>query len=263
MDGSAIRQTYLDFFADRDHAVVPSASLIPVDPTLLLNNAGMVPFKSYMLGEETPPWLRAVTSQKCVRTIDIDIVGTTQRHLTFFEMMGNFSFGDYFKEKAIPWAYELVTERFGLDPDRLWMTVHETDDEAAEIWLDAVGIDPARLQRRDRDNIWQMGVPGPAGPSSEIFYDKGPEYGPDGGPVVDEERFQEFWNLVFMQNIQDEPYHFIGDLPTKNIDTGMGLERMAVVLQDARVRVPHGPGASDRRGGGEAHGRQVRRVGAL
>ena len=233
MDGSAIRQTYLDFFADRDHAVVPSASLIPVDPTLLLNNAGMVPFKSYMLGEETPPWLRAVTSQKCVRTIDIDIVGTTQRHLTFFEMMGNFSFGDYFKEKAIPWAYELVTERFGLDPDRLWMTVHETDDEAAEIWLDAVGIDPARLQRRDRDNIWQMGVPGPAGPSSEIFYDKGPEYGPDGGPVVDEERFQEFWNLVFMQNIQDEPYHFIGDLPTKNIDTGMGLERMAVVLQDA------------------------------
>jgi alanyl-tRNA synthetase len=146
-------------------------------------------------------------------------------------MLGNFSFGDYFKEKAIPWAYELVTEGFGLDPDRLWFTVHLSDDEAAEIWIDGVGVDPARLQRRDRDNFWQMGVPGPCGPSSEIFFDKGPDYGPDGGPAVDEERFMEIWNLVFMQNIQDEPYHVIGDLPAKNIDTGAGLERLATVLQ--------------------------------
>ncbi len=146
-------------------------------------------------------------------------------------MLGNFSFGDYFKETAIPLAYELVTERFGLDPDRLWFTVHESDDEAAEIWLDVVGVRPDRLQRRDRDNFWQMGVAGPAGPSSEIFYDKGPEYGPDGGPIVDEERFMEVWNLVFMQYVQDEPYHVVGDLPAKSIDTGMGLERTAMLLQ--------------------------------
>ncbi len=226
-----IRRTYLDFFAAKDHAVVSSASLIPVDPTLLLNVAGMVPFKSYLLGEEAPPYPRVTSSQKCIRTEDIDILGTTARHLSFFEMLGNFSFGDYFKETAIPLAYELITEHFQLDPDRLWYTVHDTDDEAAEIWLDVVGVHPDRLQRRDRDNFWQMGVAGPAGPSSEIFYDKGPQYGPDGGPVVDEERFMEFWNLVFMQYIQDEPYHVIGDLPAKSIDTGMGLERMAVLLQ--------------------------------
>jgi alanyl-tRNA synthetase len=146
-------------------------------------------------------------------------------------MLGNFSFGEYFKETAIPLAYELITEGYKLDPDRLWYTVHESDDEAAEIWLDVVGVSPDRLQRRDRDNFWQMGIAGPAGPSSEIFYDKGPQYGPDGGPVVDEERFMEFWNLVFMQYVQDEPYHVVGDLPAKSIDTGMGLERMAVLLQ--------------------------------
>ncbi len=231
MNSQEIRNTFEKFFADRNHTVVPSASLIPIDPTLLLTVAGMVPFKPYLLGEETPPYLRAVSVQKCGRTEDIDIVGTTARHLTFFEMLGNFSFGDYFKEKAIPWAYELVTEGFGLDPARLWFTVHLSDDEAAEIWIDEVGIDPARLQRRDRDNFWQMGVPGPCGPSSEIFFDKGPGYGPDGGPAVDEERFMEIWNLVFMQNIQDEPYNVIGDLPAKNIDTGAGLERLATVLQ--------------------------------
>ncbi len=231
MNSQEIRNTFEKFFADRNHTVVPSASLIPIDPTLLLTVAGMVPFKPYLLGEETPPYLRAVSVQKCGRTEDIDIVGTTARHLTFFEMLGNFSFGDYFKEKAIPWAYELVTEGFGLDPARLWFTVHLSDDEAAEIWIDEVGIDPARLQRRDRDNFWQMGVPGPCGPSSEIFFDKGLEYGPDGGPAVDEERFMEIWNLVFMQNVQDEPYHVIGDLPAKNIDTGAGLERLATVLQ--------------------------------
>jgi alanyl-tRNA synthetase len=232
MDTNEIRSTFIDFFAERDHTVVPSASLIPVDPTLLLTVAGMVPFKSYLLGEEKAPYANAVSSQKCVRTEDIDILGTTARHASFFEMLGNFSFGEYFKEKAIPLAYELLTEGYGIDPDRLWFTVHETDDEAADIWLKVVGVDPGRLQRRDRDNFWQMGVAGPAGPSSEIFYDRGPEYGPDGGPIVDEERFVEIWNLVFMQYVQDEPYHVVGDLPMKSIDTGMGLERMAMVLQD-------------------------------
>ncbi|MGI8823179.1 MAG: alanine--tRNA ligase-related protein, partial [Acidimicrobiia bacterium] len=231
MDGDQIRETFQRFFEERGHTVVPSASLIPHDPSLLLTVAGMVPFKPYLLGEVPLPYRRAVSIQKCLRTEDIDIIGTTARHLTFFEMLGNFSFGDYFKERAIPWAYDLITESFGLDPDRLWYTVHHGDDEAAEIWIDGVGIHPDRLQRRDRDNFWQMGVAGPCGPSSEIFYDKGPEYGPDGGPVVDEERFMERWNLVFMQNIQDEPYHVIGDLPAKNIDTGAGLERVATVLQ--------------------------------
>lgn len=232
MNTNEIRSTFIDFFAQRGHTVVPSASLIPVDSTLLLTVAGMVPFKAYLLGEETPPYETAVSSQKCVRTEDIDILGTTARHASFFEMLGNFSFGNYFKERAIPLAYELLTEGYGMDPDRLWFTVYKTDDEAAEIWLDGVGIDPGRLQRRDRDNFWQMGVAGPAGPSSEIFYDRGPEYGTDGGPIVDEERFVEIWNLVFMQYVQDEPYNVIGDLPMKSIDTGMGLERMAMVLQD-------------------------------
>ena len=231
MDTNDIRRTYLEFFESKDHMVMPSASLIPVDPALLLNVAGMVPFKSYLLGEETAPSPRVATSQKCIRTADIEILGTTARHLSFFEMLGNFSFGDYFKEKAIPYAWELITEHFHLDPERLWVTVHESDDEAAEIWLDIVGVAPGRLQRRDRDNFWQMGVPGPAGPSSEIFFDKGPRFGPEGGPIVDEERFVEFWNLVFMQYVQDEPYHVVGDLPMKSIDTGMGLERMAVLLQ--------------------------------
>ena len=231
MQSSQIRQKFIDFFSERDHEVRPSASLIPVDPTLLLTNAGMVPFKPYFLGEEPAPFDRAVSAQKVARTVDIEVVGTTVRHFTFFEMLGNFSFGDYFKEKAIPWAYEFATEHLFLDPDRIWFTIHQTDDEAAAIWLDEVGVDPKRLQRRDRDNFWQMGVPGPCGPSSEIFYDRGPEYGPDGGPVVDEERFCEFWNLVFMQFVQDEPYHVVGDLPARSIDTGMGLERVAMLLQ--------------------------------
>jgi alanyl-tRNA synthetase len=231
MDTNEIRRIFLDFFAERDHTRVPSSSLIPIDPTLLLTNAGMVPFKPFMLGEEVPPYKRAVTVQKVARTIDIDIVGTTARHATFFEMLGNFSFGDYFKEKAIPWAYELITEEFGLDPDRLWYTVHHTDDEAAEIWIDGVGVPADRVQRLDKDNFWQMGVPGPCGPSSEIFFDKGPAYGESGGPAVDDERHVEIWNLVFMQNIQDRPYHVVGNLPSKNIDTGAGLERIATVLQ--------------------------------
>ena len=231
MDSNQIRRIFLDFFAERDHTVVQSASLIPIDPTLLLTNAGMVPFKPFMLGEETPPYPRATTVQKVARTIDIDIVGTTARHLTFFEMLGNFSFGDYFKDKAIPWSYDLITEGFGIDPERLWYTVHITDNEAAAIWIDEVGVPPERVQRLDKDNFWQMGVPGPCGPSSEIFFDKGPAFGEPGGPAVDDERHVEIWNLVFMQNIQDEPYHVVGDLPAKNIDTGAGLERIATVLQ--------------------------------
>jgi len=231
MDSNQIRRIFLDFFAERGHTVVQSASLIPIDPTLLLTNAGMVPFKPYMLGEETPPYPRATTVQKVARTIDIDIVGTTARHLTFFEMLGNFSFGDYFKDKAIPWSYDLITEGFGVDPERLWYTVHITDDDAAAIWIDEVGVPPDRVQRLDKDNFWQMGVPGPCGPSSEIFFDKGPAFGLPGGPAVDDERHVEIWNLVFMQNIQDEPYHVVGDLPAKNIDTGAGLERIATVIQ--------------------------------
>ncbi len=231
MNSQEIRDTFLSFFAERAHTIVPSASLIPIDPTLLLTVAGMVPFKPYLLGEEKPPYPRAASVQKCGRTADIDIVGTTARHLTFFEMLGNFSFGDYFKEQAIPWAYELVTDGFGIDPERLWFTVHFSDEEAAEIWIDGVGVRPERVQRMDRDNFWQMGVAGPCGPSSEIFFDKGPAYGQDGGPAVDDERFMEIWNLVFMQNVQDEPYHVVGDLPARNIDTGAGLERVATVVQ--------------------------------
>ncbi|MGH8924584.1 MAG: alanine--tRNA ligase [Acidimicrobiia bacterium] len=232
MDSHQIRKAFTDFFVARDHVLRPSASLIPTDPTLLLNNAGMVPFKPYFLGEETPPFKRAVSVQKCVRTIDIDIIGSTQRHLSFFEMLGNFSFGDYFKESAVAWAYEFVTEQLSLDPELLWFTVHHTDDEAREIWTDQVGVPADRVQLGEEDNFWQMGVPGPCGPCSEIFFDKGPEYGPEGGPIGGgEDRYVEIWNLVFMQNIQDEPYHVIGDLPQKNIDTGMGLERTAAVLQ--------------------------------
>jgi len=232
MDGHEVRRRFLDFFAARGHIVRPSASLIPVDPTLLLTVAGMVPFKPYLLGEELPPYRRAVSAQKCVRTADIDIVGTTARHMTFFEMLGNFSFGDYFKADAIGWAYELVTEGFGVDPDLLWFTVHETDDEAAAIWIDKVGVPVARLQRGGKDNFWQMGVAGPAGPCSEIFVDRGAKHGDPGGPIGGgEDRYVEIWNLVFMQYVQDEPYHVVGDLPAKNIDTGMGLERAAAAFQ--------------------------------
>jgi alanyl-tRNA synthetase len=232
LDSQQIRQVFTGFFADRDHEVRPSSSLIPNDPTLLLTNAGMVQFKPYFLGEEKPPWPRATTIQKCARTVDIDIIGTTNRHLSFFEMMGNFSFGDYFKEKAIPYGYELCTDVLGLDPSRLWYTVHISDDEAEEIWIDGVGVPADRVQRLDKDNFWQMGVPGPCGPSSEIFWDRGPDYGEGGGPEQGSDlRYMELWNLVFMQNIQDEPYNVIGDLPAKNIDTGMGLDRVASLLQ--------------------------------
>ncbi|MFP5332446.1 MAG: alanine--tRNA ligase [Acidimicrobiia bacterium] len=233
MDATSIRKTFLDFFAARGHTVRPSAPVIPTDPTLLLVNAGMVPFKPYFLGDEEAPYARAVSVQKSIRTIDIDIIGTTVRHMSFFERMGNFSFGDYFKPEAMKWAYELLVEGYGLDAERLWFTAYEHDDEAADLWRDHVGVPADRIQRGGKDNFWQMGVPGPCGPCAEIFYDRGSEHGEDGGPIGGgEERFIEIWNLVFMQNIQDEPYHVIGDLPRKNIDTGMGLERLAMVLQD-------------------------------
>ena len=232
MQANAIRRAFVDFFAERGHTVRPSASLIPTDPTLLLTNAGMVPFKPYFLGEEERPWPRAASIQKCVRTVDIDLIGTTARHLTMFEMLGNFSFGDYFKDLAIRYAYDLVTGPLGLDPELLWYTVHETDDEAEEIWIDGIGVPADRVQRGGKDNFWQMGVPGPCGPASEIFIDRGPAYGHEGGPIGGgEDRYVELWNLVFMQNIQDEPYRVIGDLPAKSIDTGTGLERLAMVLQ--------------------------------
>ena len=233
MRGTDIRRTFIDFFAERDHRVWPSASLIPNDPTLLLTVAGMVPFKPYFLGEATPENPRAVSVQKVARTLDIENVGHTARHLTFFEMLGNFSFGDYFKAEAIRWAYELSTEGFGFPSERLWATVYEDDDEAFDLWVSQTGIPPERVQRRGKDdNYWDMGVAGPCGPCSELFYDRGPEFGADGGPVVDEARFTEFWNLVFMQFEQDDHGNVIGDLPRQNVDTGLGFERLAMLLQD-------------------------------
>ncbi len=224
------------------HVVVPSASLIADDPNLLLVNAGMVPFKPYFLGEVTPPYKRATSVQKCVRTLDIDEVGKTTRHASFFQMCGNFSFGDYFKEGAIALAWDLLTRPvteggYGFPESRLWVTVYEDDDEAADIWHKKIGVPKERIQRRDmNDNYWSMGVPGPCGPCSEIYYDRGPEYGRDGGPIADEERYLEVWNLVFMQfergaGAGKTDYPILGELPSKNIDTGLGLERMAAILQ--------------------------------
>jgi alanyl-tRNA synthetase len=242
MESAEIARRFLNYFGERGHTVVPSASLIADDPTLLLVNAGMQPFKPYFLGQATPPFKRATSAQKCVRTPDIEEVGKTTRHGTFFQMLGNFSFGDYFKEQAIPFAWELLTtpERdggFGFPEERLWATVYLDDDEAASIWRDRVGLPESRIQRRGMaDNFWSMGVPGPCGPCSEIYYDRGPDYGLDGGPVVDEDRYLEVWNLVFMQYLRGEGagkegWPILGDLPARNIDTGMGLERMAAILQ--------------------------------
>jgi alanyl-tRNA synthetase len=241
MDSAEIRRRFVRFFEERDHVVVPSASLIADDPTLLLVNAGMQPFKPYFLGEQQAPWPRAVSVQKCVRTPDIEEVGKTTRHATFFQMCGNFSFADYFKERAIALAWELLTAPqsaggFGLDPERLWPTVYE-DDDAEKIWHLQIGVPLERIQRRGIvDNLWSMGIPGPCGPCSEIFYDRGPDYGPEGGPDVNEERYLEIYNLVFMQWVRGEggakkDYSIVGDLPAKNIDTGLGLERLATILQ--------------------------------
>jgi alanyl-tRNA synthetase len=238
-----IASRFTSFFEARGHTAVPSASLIADDPTLLLVPAGMVPFKRYFQGEEPAPWPRAVSVQKCVRTGDIDVVGTNSRNVSFFQMAGNFSFGDYFKEGACRLAWELLTTAqddggYGFDPERLWPTVYRDDDEAYRIWTDVIGVPADRVQRRGpEDNFWSMGVPGPCGPCSEIYFDRGPEYGRDGGPIADEERFLEVWNLVFMQYVRGEGdgYGYVdellGDLPQRNIDTGLGVDRMAVLLQ--------------------------------
>ena len=234
METRRIREIFLDFFIGRDHRHVPSSSLVPNDPTLLLTNAGMNQFKPYFVGEQTPPFPRAVTVQKCLRTPDIDEVGKTARHLTFFEMLGNFSFGDYYKSNACPWAWELVTEGWGIDAERLWVTIFQTDDEAFEIWRDGVGVREDRIVRRGRkDNFWDMTVAGPCGPCSEIYVDLGEAYGPasDAGPEGNEDRYLEIWNLVFMQNECNAQIEPVAELPKKNIDTGAGLERLALVLQ--------------------------------
>ena len=221
--------------------MVPSASLVSEDPTLLFVVAGMVPFLPYLLGQRRPPYNRAASAQKCLRTVDIERVGTNARTGTFFQMLGSWSFGDYFKDDAITWAWDLLTRPdhdggFGFPENRLWATVYQDDDEAYGIWRDKVGLPESRIQRMGKaDNYWDMGVPGPCGPDSEIWYDRGPDYGREGGPAVDEERYLEIWNLVFMQYQrgpgQGFDYEIIGDLPAKNIDTGMGLERMATILQ--------------------------------
>ena len=247
MESAEIRARWLRFFESDNalglkHTVVPSASLIADDPNLLLVNAGMVPFKPFFLGEVKAPYARATSVQKCVRTLDIDEVGKTTRHASFFQMCGNFSFGDYFKEGAITMAWELLTKPiadggYGFPEEKLWVTVYLNDDEAADIWHKKVGVPKERIQRRGMaDNFWSMGVAGPCGPCSEIYYDRGPEYGAEGGPVADEDRYLEVWNLVFMQNIRadggtKDDYPIIGELPAKNIDTGLGLERTAALLQ--------------------------------
>jgi len=238
MDANGLRRAFTRFFVDQGHTAVPSAGLIPHHARApLFTNAGMNQFIPYFLGEEKPPFPRATSIQKCVRVRgkhdDINLVGRTTRHLTFFEMLGNFSFGDYFKERAIPLAWELLTSVFGLDPDRLWVSVYRDDDEADGIWRDAVGVPAERIQRMDEDNFWEMGETGPCGPCSEIYYDRGPQWGPDGGPAGGggEERFVEIWNLVFMQFDRQADATLL-PLPRPNIDTGAGLERVLMVLQD-------------------------------
>jgi alanyl-tRNA synthetase len=247
VESAEIRTRWLRFFESDNrqgltHTVVPSASLIADDPNLLLVNAGMVPFKPFFLGEVTPPYKRATSVQKCVRTLDIDEVGKTTRHASFFQMCGNFSFGDYFKEGAIALAWELLTRPiadggYGFPEEKLWVTVYLDDDEAADIWHKKIGVPKERIQRRDMaDNFWSMGVPGPCGPCSEIYYDRGPAYGAEGGPIADENRYLEIWNLVFMQNERGagggkDSYPILGELPAKSIDTGLGLERTAALLQ--------------------------------
>ncbi|GAB4004682.1 alanine--tRNA ligase [Nocardioides ultimimeridianus] len=241
LSSAEIRRRFLAHFEGNGHTVVPSASLLLDDPNLLFVNAGMVPFKPYFLGQETPPYRRATSVQKCVRTLDIEEVGKTTRHGTFFQMNGNFSFGDYFKEGAIGYAWDLITKSqddggLGFPEDKIWVTILPEDTEARDFWL-KVGVPADRIQPRGlKDNYWNMGVPGPGGPCSEIYIDRGPEFGPDGGPDADEDRFLEIWNLVFMQEELSavrakDDFDIAGPLPSKNIDTGMGLERVAYLLQ--------------------------------
>ncbi|MGV0737839.1 alanine--tRNA ligase [Mycobacterium syngnathidarum] len=243
MQTHEIRKRFLDHFVKAGHTEVPSASVILDDPNLLFVNAGMVQFVPYFLGARTPPWDRATSVQKCIRTPDIDEVGITTRHNTFFQMAGNFSFGDYFKKGAIELAWTLLTNPvseggYGFDPEKLWATVYLDDDEAIQLWQEVAGLPLERIQRRGMaDNYWSMGIPGPCGPCSEIYYDRGPEYGIEGGPEANEDRYIEIWNLVFMQNERGEgrskdDFDILGPLPRKNIDTGMGVERIACLLQD-------------------------------
>jgi alanyl-tRNA synthetase len=242
MESAEIARRFLAYFRQQGHAIVPSASLVADDPTVLFVIAGMQPFKPYLLGQRTPPYRRVADVQKVVRTLDIEEVGKTTRHATFFQMLGNWSFGDYFKQGAIRYAWELLTKSeadggFGFPESKLWATVLRGDDEAFGIWRDEIGLPESRIQPRGlADNYWHMGVPGPGGPCSEIYYDRGPEYGRDGGPEADEDRFLEVWNLVFMQDQLSkvrakDDFDIEGLLPSKNVDTGMGLERMASVLQ--------------------------------
>ncbi|WP_055404774.1 MULTISPECIES: alanine--tRNA ligase [unclassified Mycobacterium] len=242
MQTHEIRKRFLDHFVKAGHTEVPSASVILDDPNLLFVNAGMVQFVPYFLGARTPPYPTATSIQKCIRTPDIDEVGITTRHNTFFQMAGNFSFGDYFKRRAIELAWTLLTNAvseggYGLDPERIWTTVYFDDDEAVQLWQEIAGLPVERIQRRGmEDNYWSMGIPGPCGPSSEIYYDRGEEFGVGGGPVANEDRFIEIWNLVFMQNERGEgtgktDFEILGPLPRKNIDTGMGVERVAFILQ--------------------------------
>jgi alanyl-tRNA synthetase len=237
-----IRKRFLDHFVKAGHTEVPSASVILDDPNLLFVNAGMVQFVPFFLGQRTPPYATATSIQKCIRTPDIDEVGITTRHNTFFQMAGNFSFGDYFKRRAIELAWTLLTKDvaeggYGLDRERIWTTVYFDDDEAVQLWQDVAGLPAERIQRRGMaDNYWSMGIPGPCGPSSEIYYDRGPEFGEEGGPIANEDRYVELWNLVFMQSERGEgttktDFEILGPLPRKNIDTGMGVERVAFVLQ--------------------------------
>ncbi|GAA3745711.1 alanine--tRNA ligase [Leifsonia bigeumensis] len=242
MQTAEIRRRWLDFFADRGHTVVPSASLVSDDPTLLFTVAGMVPFIPYLTGLVPAPYPRATSVQKCIRTLDIEEVGKTPRHGTFFQMNGNFSFGDYFKDQAIEYAWELLTNSeqdggYGFSPDDLWVTIYEEDDDAFRFWKKTAGLPDERIQRLGMDtNYWSTGLPGPAGPCSEIFFDRGPAYGADGGPATDDDRYVEIWNLVFMQYLRGEgrsknDFEILGELPRKNIDTGMGLERVAFLKQ--------------------------------
>src|ERR1700760_2840615 len=244
MKSAEIKRRFLGHFEANGHTVVPSAPLPFDDPNLLFINAGMVQFVPYFVGQQSAPWPRATSIQKCIRTLDIDEVGKTTRHGTFFQMAGNFSFGDYFKAGAIELAWTLSTNSiddggYGLDGDRIWVTVFPDDAEAIDIWHNTIGIPMERIVKRGMDdNFWSMGIPGPCGPCSELYYDRGPDYGREGGPEVDEDRYLEFWNLVFMQNERGpqtgpgkSDYPILGELPAKNIDTGMGMERMAALLQ--------------------------------
>ena len=242
MKTAEIRRRWLDYFASKDHEIVPSASLISEDPTLMFTVAGMVPFIPYMTGLVPAPYKRATSVQKCVRTLDIEEVGKTTRHGTFFQMNGNFSFGDYFKKEAIAYAWEFLTSSkakggLELDPELLWVTVYQDDEESIKIWRDVASVPLERIQKRGmKDNYWSTGQPGPAGPCSEIYYDRGPAYGSEGGPEADENRYIEIWNLVFMQfergqGTGKDSFEILGELPSKNIDTGMGLERVAFLMQ--------------------------------